>query len=361
MEFLLLPIIVSYLFEEDLDGNTLRLITEDSIEGIMDYASGQGVLPIAVASLNRYVESVPVLSTRKYLEYYGMAQISECKHARRLHVMQNLSKMMMDSGLDVMYLKGETLASLYPEPSLRECSDIDFYLYGHYDDGEDVLRRSGIFSRDYIHHHSQSVMGGILIENHYDFVDRKSHKCNIIIDDALKSLARSEGHVCPFLTDGTFSMTPTMNAIFLMRHMSAHFASETVILRQLLDWALFLRKHSDEVDWDMVLGVYEQSGMLTFANAIHYLIKEKMHIDAGSILPGDNVVNEAIVKKVWDSIIYPAAPNLKRKYSPGYWWRETIVFFNNRWKHQLVYPGESYARLFFVYLSSVVKRCMSTR
>ena len=48
------------------------------------------------------------------------------------------------------------------------------------------------------------------------------------MDDELKRLAVEEGHRYPFLFDNpdvdiAYMMSPAMNAIFLMRHMAAHF------------------------------------------------------------------------------------------------------------------------------------------
>ena len=68
-------------------------------------------------------------------------------------------------------------------------------------------------------------MHGILLENHYDFVERQNHRQNLILDDELKKLANEEGRKIKALfldseIKNAYVMTPTMNAIFLMRHMS---------------------------------------------------------------------------------------------------------------------------------------------
>jgi 1,6-anhydro-N-acetylmuramate kinase len=140
------------------------------------------------------------------------------------------------------------LAQLYPVEEWRVFSDIDFYLYGKWQEGNRVLERHGIECRPYVHHNTEAVLNSTLLENHYDFLDRDNHKGNLMLDDELKRLAKVEGRSFPFKfenteVDNAYSMSPTMNAIFLMRHMAAHFFSESVALRMLYDWALFQKKY----------------------------------------------------------------------------------------------------------------------
>ena len=39
------------------------------------------------------------------------------------------------------------------------------------------------------------------------------------------------------------------NAMFLTYHACAHFLSEGLRLKQILDWAMFLKKEQNNVDW----------------------------------------------------------------------------------------------------------------
>lgn len=172
------------------------------------------------------------------------------------------------------------------------------------------------------------------------------------MDDALKALAEKEGHSlrASFLgaeITNAYVMTPTMNAIFLMRHMSAHFVSETIPLRMLYDWALFLKHDGKRVDWEKVVELYDKSGMTEFAGIVQQLVKEKLGMDIDGCPVSCR--NDEKTSKLWYSIVSPPERDPYEKYTLKYYLFETKTFLKNRWKHNLVYPGESYVMLFFKY------------
>ena len=258
-----------------------------------------------------------------------------------------------------MFFKGAAMAQLYPTPDWRVFSDIDFYLYGEWKKGVEVMEQHGIKNRPYDHHNTEATLHGVLLENHYDFVERLNHRLNLVVDDELKKMAREEGRSmkAAFLGDhltNVYMMTPTMNAVFLMRHMSAHFVSESIPLRMLNDWILFLKHHAKDVDWKRVMQLYEKSGMTEFVGIIMELIRQHFHIGFPDV-PIAPVSNEH-TDKVWESIAFPPDTNPHKKYSIRYFVYETKTFLGNRWKHQIVYPGESYFLLSLHYAWSVVKR-----
>ena len=273
--------------------------------------------------------------------------------------MCEMASMFAKEGIDILFMKGVTLAQLYPNPAWRVFSDIDYYLFGKSEQGIAILKKHGIENSAYYHHHTQASLNGVLLENHYDFVERVNHRCDIILDDALKALAVKEGRSvkASFLGNeitNAYVMTPTMNAIFLMRHMSAHFVGETIPLRMLYDWALFLKNHAKDVDWQLVIGLYDRSEMSEFAGLIQYLLKTKLSVEYVEcpVFPFD----EENAEKLWQSIVYPSEQDPYKKFSFRYYIFEAKSFLKNRWKHKIVYPGESYAWLFCKYAMSVTKK-----
>lgn len=318
---------------------------------ILTLAAEQGILPVIIPLLTN-ITFDDRDSRMMLVEWYAIAQQNEQRYAMRLDVMQYLTKIFGQEGIDIMFMKGAALAQFYPEPTWRVFSDIDYFLFGESEHGNEVLKKHLIESSAYYHHHTQASLNGILLENHYDFIERVNHRCDIILDDALKALAEKEGRSvkASFLGEdltNAYVMTPTMNAIFLMRHMSAHFVGETIPLRMLYDWALFLKHQAKDVDWQLVIGLYDRSGMSEFAGLIQYLLKTKLGVEYAEcpVLP----CNEEKAGKLWLSIIYPPEQDPYKKFSFRYYLFEAKTFWKNRWKHQIVYPGESYVWLFCKY------------
>ena len=346
------------LFGYNKGQDTVSSLNVQELDRILVEAERHGVLPIVI----QYFESKKIEDNslkQLIIKWYGKTQIYRQNYQVRLLVMRELAEMFAKENLDVMFFKGAALAQIYPEPEWRVFSDIDFYLYGEWEKGVEVMERHGIKNRPCGHHNTEASSHGVLLENHYDFVERMNHQQNLVIDDELKKMAREEGRSmkATFLDDhltNVYMMTPTMNAVFLMRHMSAHFVSESIPLRMLNDWIFFLKHHAKDVDWKRVTQLYEKSGMTEFVGIVMELIRQHFHITFPDV-PIAPVSNEHI-GKVWDSIVFPPETNLHKKYSIRYIVFETKTFWNNRWKHQIVYPGESYFLLSLHYAWFVIKK-----
>ena len=325
---------------------------------MLSLAAEQGVLPVIIPLLTDLTFGDEA-SRMMLVEWYTIAQSNQQDYKLRKNIMREMADMFAKEGMDILYMKGVTLAQLYPEPSWRVFSDIDYYLFGKSEQGIAILKQHGIESSAYYHHHTQASLNGVLLENHYDFVERVNHQCDIILDDALKALAEKEGRSvkASFLGEdinNAYVMTPTMNAIFLMRHMSAHLVSETIPLRMLYDWALFLKHYAKDVNWRLVTELYDKSGKTAFVGIVQELLRKRLNVsfDDCPVFP----VKEDYVDRIWESIIFPPEANPYKKKSLRYYLYETKVFMNNRWKHEIVYSGESYALLFLKYSMSVTKK-----
>lgn len=334
------------LFQHESGWKNVDLPDVGELDRLLKIAGRQGILSAFMYGLlERDYQDEELRDS--IVTWYGITEKSQRGGIKRLMVMEGLAKVFKQAGLDVMFIKGATLAKYYPFPEWRMFSDIDFYLYGDYDEGILVLNDMDVGFDDGAHHHSTGSILNILLENHYDFVDRVNHKCNLLVDDELKKLAVEEGKNYPFTfedmtIDNAYCMSPTMNAIFLIRHMSTHFASETIPLRMLYDWALFLKKDSGKIDWNRVLDVFERSGMDCFAGMIQGILSEKFHVTFAEcpIKP----IMDATTERIWNSIIDSSSKTKKGKSLLGIV-KEATTFFRNRWKYKVAFPQESFWRL----------------
>lgn len=340
------------LFGQKKKNTDAGLLDAKILDLTLSESARHGVLPVVMKSLSGF--KIDDSEKKKViLKWYGASEKSKKNYWKRLNLMEQLALQFKKAGQDVMFLKGATTAELYPEPQLRVFGDIDYYMFGESDKSVEVLKSMGIKTEEYFNHHTQANFDGVLLENHYDFLDRDNHRGNLQLDDELKYLAKVEGHSCPFKfenaeVDNAYSMSPTMNSIFLMRHMAAHFFSESVPLRMLYDWALFQEKYADEVDWKKTQELYKKSGMPAFPRMIQGILVSKLGLDM-SYSPIQPICN-ATTERIWHSIIESPGSNPYKKNSARFLLYEAKVFIANRWKHQLVFENESYWYLFFSYI-----------
>jgi hypothetical protein len=346
------------LFGQALASSNNDHITLKELNKNLSEAARHGMLPVVMESFSGFKMDDPE-KKKVVLKWYGASEQSKKNYWKRIELMEQLALQFKNAGLDVMFLKGATTARLYPEPQLRVFGDIDYYMFGDSGKGIQVLKDMGVATEESLNHHTEATFKGVLLENHYDFLDRDNHRGNLLLDDELKRLAKVEGHSNPFKfenaeVDNAYSMSPTMNAVFLMRHMAAHFFSESVALRMLYDWALFQKKYAGEVDWNKTQELYEKSGMPVFPRMIQGILVSKLGLDM-SFSPIQPICN-ATTDRIWQSIIESPASNPYKKNSVRFLLYEAKIFIANRWKHQLVFEDESYWFLFFSYTWQYLKK-----
>lgn len=271
------------------------------------------------------------------LKFGVVADIVEEEYRRKESMMADLSRVFNENDLDVMLLKGMGISRYYPVPNHRGSSDIDIYLYGQEEKGDRLLEQKwGIVVSDDVHHHTTCEIGGILIENHYDFVNTHDHKSSKEIERVLKHLAALP---CKTLLIGGYPVrvpSAQFNALFLMRHMAAHYAAERISIRHLCDWMMFLTAEYRNIDFDEIHGYYKKFNIYTFATAVYGILIDRFGMDE-TLLPAFERDRE-LETRIFNDILYPRF-NRKRPSKGTLKILDWKIrrFFANRWKHRIVY------------------------
>ena len=108
-----------------------------------------------------------------------------------------------------------------------------------------------------------------MVENHYDFLNIHHHKSNVELEKVLKGLGQDDSHFVEVNGEKVYLPSPNLHALFLLRHSMSNFASVGFQLRQLLDWAFFVKTHGLEIDWMWLEKILEQFGMMPFYKIIN--------------------------------------------------------------------------------------------
>ena len=245
-----------------------------------EIAQEQGVLGVMLDGIDRLEATgygaTRELSKEQKLEWIGtVLQGYESRNQHQLGVIANLQKRWSDVGLQMMVMKGQAMGTYYPNPRHRAPGDIDCYLFDGYAKGNGTARAWADKVDEGWYKHSVISYKGETIENHQYFVHtregKKSKQLNQVLVDALKvrdfdRLSETEVLLPP----------PMFNAVFLTYHAMAHFLEEGLRLKQILDWAMFLKKNGGNVDWKEFYRICDQFHFRRFANvmndiAVHYL------------------------------------------------------------------------------------------
>ena len=142
------------------------------------------------------------------------------------------------------------------------------------------------------------------------------------------------------------------NAIYLLRHCAAHFASTHMSVRQVLDWGLFMEEHHQEIDWEPYKSYLEQEGMFRFYNLMGLFCLHHLGFDASVFngLYGDELLerfsNEILTPEFKDKEDGSLIHSLSVK--PRRWW-------HNRWKNRLCYPDSAWSEFAYGLWAKILK------
>lgn len=354
----IIPIGTWMLFPEEGKRVVCPVLSAEEWEEVFDYASAHGLLPVLAAYMEK--EKVEDEAARDVvLGWYWTAQQDMQETAYQRKCTRKLARVLKGAGLDVMFLKGACLAEYYASPLWRKSGDIDFYVFGRVDEALEAMRQKQMEVKDVDDYHVHIVKDDVSMELHRSFLDTARLDSNTVVEDALNRLAQTEGRSvpCPWMEDvqNAFCMPPTMNAIFLMRHMQNHFVAETVSLRMLYDWGLFLKREADKVDWAQVMDVYERAGMKAFAERVQQILYAGLGIGAVAGCPIEPM-NDPGTERMWRYILKQeersSHDSIRLLWGLSRLWE--IVC--NKWKFTLAYPKDSY----FQYVSCLLGRGVTT-
>ena len=253
-------------------------------------------------------------------------------------------------GFQMMVLKGYGLSLNWPNPKHRTCGDIDIWLFGQQEAADKELVSSFMdqdsrFKIDTSHHHHTVFeWKGFSVENHYDFVNVHYGHRNAELEKVFKGLAKDDSYYTEIYGERVYLPSPILHALFLLRHCMQDFASAELNLRQVLDWAFFVEKHTKEIDWEWLLGTVKKYKMTDFFNCLNAICVDDLRFDA-KLFPYVQF-NLPVKEKVLNEILEPSFsrrepcdlfPRLVFKYKR---WK------GNAWKQELCYH-DSRASSFF--------------
>ena len=228
--------------ESMLDRALFESLSAEEWNEVHSLALRQGVVAIMLDGIIK--GDLPIPRPAK-MRFISSTDKLEKGYALRAALADKLAETYHSEGIEMMILKGIGLSQLYPVPQHRPCSDIDIYLMGKQREGDNLMRKKyGIKINEGHHHHTVFHLKGILIENHYDFIEAHSRRSKARLEEYLKELSTTEQPLKARLRNEEYLQpAPNLNALFLTLHAADHFAAENISIRHITDWAMFLCRY----------------------------------------------------------------------------------------------------------------------
>ena len=302
---------------------------------VMEEATRQGVQGLCLDAFERLpMECRP--DKKILLEWLGRVVPLERFYQNHLKTIDALSCFYRQNGIKMMLLKGYGLSLYWPKPNHRPAGDMDIYLGEAWQEADKLVsEKLGIKVDDGHEHHTCFFFQGTSVENHYDFVNTKINESAKELEALFKRLATFDKPLA--MGEGVIYLpSPTLNAIFLIRHLGQHFASAEATLRQLLDWGFFMRHESDNVDWELVLSTLKRVGIYRFFQQINAICVDYLGFSESSFPKIER--EPALEKRILGDILSPEFCEVKPAGNTlRVVWFKTRRFFANRWKRELVF------------------------
>lgn len=322
--------------------NTEYKIDEDLIkvvdwEKVMNLAFSQGVLAISLDAISLLPESLRPKSIT-LLEWIGEVLNLETNYERHANVISELSSFYEEHGIKMMLLKGWGLSLNYPVPNHRPTGDIDIWLYGNQKKGDKLIESEKGIHPIKSSHHTIFFYDEVEVENHITFIEVDCHKTDgseeILLDYAKEPAIEA---VC---SNGNTILlpSPNLNAFFLLRHSAAHFATERITIRHLLDWAFFVQKYYDRIDWDALYANAKDKNLHVFLDCQNAICVNELGFDK-DYFPIHEKYSE-LEKRIFNDILFPEfreeAPGIRENFIK-YCFVKTKRQFANKWKYSITY------------------------
>lgn len=229
-------------------------------------------------------------------------------------------------GYKMMVLKGYACSLDWPKPEHRPCGDIDIWLFGKQKEADELLsKENGAKIDSSHHHHTVFNWRDFMVENHYDFVNIYDFKSSKKIEGILKDLGSDDTNSVDVYGEKVYIPSVYLHALFLAKHMVSHFASEYITIRQILDWAFFVEKHTKEINWSWLKRLLDVYHMSDFFNCINAICVE----DLGFVSDIFPVVQfePNLKERVLNDILSPEFNEEEPK-----WLIPRLIFKYRRWK-----------------------------
>jgi len=245
---------------------------------LFDLSVSQSLAALVFGELSRTGNDMPDDVRRKWKDYAGYCTE---RFDAQLMALTHLSQFLEDHDARVMVLKGLGLALLYPEPQLRECSDVDIYCFGEYERANELLLQAGLIGgiEEENDKHCSFSFDGVNVENHRYFSEYVN-RANVIMGKKISGLSKTD-----LLMDdrvpGIYFPGAMMGALHLTMHTLSHLAWSGITVRHLLDCALFFNRYKDAMDRESIIGIWKDAGIADAALSLFTLCENMLGIETG--------------------------------------------------------------------------------
>lgn len=293
------------LINATLTGKDLKVdgVGEADWEQCFETARQQQVLAMTFSTMS----SLPKEQRPGFLlwsKWMAYAQSTAEQSRQKQEVLRKMGAWLAEEGLSTMVIKGFSVAVHYPNPNLREFSDIDIYSGHNYEAVNNCLAKHGFTIGKADGHHALIKIDDVSVEHHFAFGNSRVKGDRYGMETALQQLAATDCRPAAML--GICFPNAAFTTLYVGWHAYKHFLHEKIELRHVIDWALSLRQLTEE-DAMKVEEVKGTTAWSRFADTLTSIALHRLGLPTEWFPPKEVERSEAVLAKeeqrVWTDII----------------------------------------------------------
>lgn len=205
----------------------------------------------------------PMIPDSVKRQWENMAWAHAVRWEQILYAQDEMVKIMADSDIPMVILKGTAAAMYYPEPKYRSMGDIDFLVReDDYGKALGLLRDYGYVlsePEDSENYHYTLEKDGIVIELHRRLAKiPKDAAGNFLMEQVHVGLEHAEWHC---LKGYRFPVLPWLsNGVVLLQHIRQHLR-DGLGMRQIIDWMMYVDKELDDEKYPRFQEILQRIGL----------------------------------------------------------------------------------------------------
>lgn len=218
------------------------------------------------------------------LIWVGLAMKLEQHNLKMNRMVISLYGKLRSLGWHPVLMKGQTFAQNYPNPLHRVSGDIDLY-FKQQDDCKKAIDwaiRVGGHAHQgnesaWEHKHFAVDLKGFEVELHYQMCRFENHRLQRRLQNIIDyEFAANDPYYVRIEGEEIETVPPTLSVLHQLMHITRHLLEAGVGIRQICDLAVYVDRHCDEINADVLRQYVEELQLDEVAGALGYILVEML-------------------------------------------------------------------------------------
>lgn len=265
------------------EGTGVEWLRDCQWKSLLELSKVQCVFGILADVLATFKGNVEV-SRDVLLIWIGLVMKLEQRNIKMNRMVISLFGKMRSLGLHPVLMKGQAFAQNYPNPLHRVCGDIDLY-FKQQDDCKKAIDwaiRVGGYAHQgnesaWEHKHFAINLKGFEVELHYQMCRFENHRLQKRLQNIIDhEFAVNEPYYVRIEGEEIETVPPTLSVLHQLMHITRHLLEAGVGIRQICDLAVYIDRHCDEINADVLRRYVEELQLDEVAGALGYILVEML-------------------------------------------------------------------------------------